>query len=96
MHIPNAYRVLCRRWTNDAPGGPAGRRECADSFLDLATKQRGRFIRLLAPLLKIGQVTHVIMPFLFASMRMLLGNRFINPVSLAIIMSVQFGLILPA
>jgi hypothetical protein len=66
-------------------------REGADLFLDLVAKQRDRFRRPHVPRFTVEQATYIRKPFL-----MLLGNRFIDPVSLAIIMSIQSGLIIPS
>ena len=47
--------------------------------------------------LTVEQVTHVRKPFLmFASTGMLPGSRFFDPVSLAIVMSMQPGLVIPS
>lgn len=73
------------------------RRECTDPLPDRAAKQRGRFSRLHVPRFTVEQVTHVRKPLLmFPSIGMLLGSRFIDPVSLAIVMSMQSRLVIPS
>jgi len=59
-------------------------------------KQRDRFSRSEILRFTVEQVKHTKKHFLvFTSMGMLLGSRFIDPVSLTIVMSMQFGLIIP-
>src|SRR5208283_3681706 len=78
-----------------SPPNAAG--ECSNPFLDMPAKQPHRFSPPRVPSFTVEQVTHVRKPFpVFASTGMLLGSRFIDPVSLAIVMSMQAGLIIPS
>jgi hypothetical protein len=70
-------------------------KKCFDQFLGERMADRFSHPHVLRFTLK--QVTHTRKPFLmFASTGMLLGNRFIAPVSWAIIISMQFGLKFPS